>query len=68
MGMGQTSKLTSQYVAYKNQNATLDIIENDADWIDIYQSQLPLNEGSKYISAIWNFLNLKVLKIVNTEH
>lgn len=68
MGMGQTSKLTSQYVAYKNQNATLDIIENDADWIDIYQSQLPLNERVKIHLCNLEFLNLKVLKIVNTEH
>lgn len=59
MGMGQTSKLTSQYVAYKNQNATLDIIENDADWIDIYQSQLPLNERVKIHLCNLEFFEFK---------
>ncbi|MBR1600277.1 MAG: hypothetical protein IJ677_01715 [Alphaproteobacteria bacterium] len=47
MGMGQTSRLTSQYVAYCNQNATLDIIENDSDWIATYQPQLAQNEHIK---------------------
>lgn len=47
MGMGQTSRLTSQYVAYCNPNATLDIIENDAGWIATYQPQLAQNEHIK---------------------
>lgn len=59
MGMGQTSKLTSQYVAYKNQKATLDIIENDANWIDIYQSQLPLNERVKVHLCNLEFFEFK---------
>ena len=47
MGMGQTSRLTSQYAAYCNPNATLDIIENDAGWIATYQPQLAQNEHTK---------------------
>lgn len=47
MGMGQTSRLTSQYVTYCNPNATLDIIENDAGWIATYQPQLAQNEHTK---------------------
>lgn len=47
MGMGQTSRLTSQYIANANQTATLDIIENDAKWISVYQPQLPTNERIK---------------------
>ena len=47
MGMGQTSRLTSQYVAYCNPQATLDIIENDAGWIEIYQPQLAKAENIK---------------------
>ena len=47
MGMGQTSRLTSQYVAYCNPNAKLDIIENDAGWIAMYQPQLAQNEHIK---------------------
>ena len=47
MGIGQTSRMTSQYIAYCNSNATLDIIENDADWIAAYQPQLAQNDNIK---------------------
>lgn len=47
MGMGQTSRLTSQYIAYCNPEATLDIIENDAGWIATYKPQLAQNERIK---------------------
>ena len=47
MGMGQTSRLTSQYVAYGNPDATVDIIENDASWIATYQPQLAKSEHIK---------------------
>lgn len=40
MGMGQTSRVTSQYIANCNLNASLDIIENDAGWISTYKPQL----------------------------
>lgn len=42
-GMGQTSKLTAQYKAYKNPEANLQIIEHDKDWIDYFSQQLPHN-------------------------
>lgn len=47
MGMGQTSRLTSQYIANCNPQATLDIIENDANWIDTYKPQLAQGENIK---------------------
>jgi len=47
MGMGQTSRLTSQYIAYCNPQASLDIIENDAGWIETYQPQLAKAENTK---------------------
>lgn len=40
MGMGQTSRLTSQYVANCNPKAALDIIEDDNTWINTYKPQL----------------------------
>lgn len=45
MGLGQTSRLTSQYIAYSNTHGTLDIIENDAGWIDVYKPQLAQSEN-----------------------
>lgn len=41
MGLGQTSMVTSQYIANCRPDAQLDIIENDPGWIDVYQSKLP---------------------------
>lgn len=41
LGMGQTSKLTAQYAAYKNQNSNLQIIEHDKEWIKYFSKQLP---------------------------
>ncbi len=43
-GMGQTSLLTSQYVAHKNKKAVLNICEHNQDWIDIFKKQLPKSE------------------------
>ncbi len=48
-GMGQTSKLTSQYVAYKNQNASLQIVEHDKNWIKFFSQQIPIKENIKII-------------------
>jgi len=45
LGIGQTSKLTSQYVAYKNAKATLTLVEHDQAWIDLFQPQLPASNN-----------------------
>ena len=39
-GLGQTTKLTTQYIAYKNPEAYLNVCEHSLDWIQIYQPQL----------------------------
>jgi hypothetical protein len=49
-GMGQTSKLTSQYAAYKNANANLVIVEHDQKWIDIFKRQIPTTENIKIMN------------------
>lgn len=45
MGLGQTSLVTSQYVAHNNPAAEVDIIENDASWINIYRPRLAVGEN-----------------------
>lgn len=45
MGMGQTSRMTSQYIANCSPQSTLDIIENDAGWINVYKPQLPQSDN-----------------------
>ena len=47
MGLGQTTRLTSQYIAYKNPSATLDVCEHNQDWIDIYTPELPKSANIK---------------------
>ncbi|EKE02196.1 MAG: hypothetical protein ACD_20C00413G0020 [uncultured bacterium] len=46
-GIGQTSKLTSQYIFNKNPDAKLTIIEHDKIWIDIFKSKFSLNSNVK---------------------
>lgn len=40
MGLGQTTKITSQYAKHKNPKAILDVIEHDQNWIEIYSKKL----------------------------
>lgn len=47
MGLGQTTKLTSQYIAYKNPQAELDVCEHSQEWIDIYKTDLPTAKNIK---------------------
>lgn len=44
MGMGQTSKITTQYILNKNKEATLDIIEHSEDWFNIFKKNINMNE------------------------
>lgn len=41
MGLGQTTKVTSQYIAYKNPLASLTVCEHNQDWIDHFKHELP---------------------------
>ncbi len=43
-GLGQTTKLTTQYIAYKNPEAYLNVCEHSLDWIKIYQPELPKHD------------------------
>ena len=53
-GLGQTTKLTTQYIAYKNSKAYLNVCEHSRDWIQIYQPELPKHEHIRI-----NHLNLE---------
>lgn len=39
-GLGQTTKLTTQYVNNKNINCILDVIEHNNNWINVFKQQL----------------------------
>ena len=45
MGLGQTTKLTSQYAKCKNTNAILDVIEHDRKWIEVYSEKLDKSQN-----------------------
>ena len=53
-GLGQTTKLTTQYIAYKNSKANLNVCEHSLDWIKIYQPEL-----SKHRNIRINHLDLE---------
>ena len=61
-GMGQTSKLTSQYAQNKNKNAEVQIIEHDKEWIDFFSSQF---NKSRNVNVIQK--DLIKFKLNNTE-
>lgn len=44
LGMGQTSKLTAQYIAYKNSSARLHLVEHDLTWVDIFRNEVELSD------------------------
>ena len=44
LGMGQTSKLTAQYIAYKNSKARLHLVEHDLTWVDIFRNEVELSD------------------------
>ncbi len=47
MGLGQTSVVTSQYIANNKPEAVLDIIENDENWIKFYEPKLAKSQNIK---------------------
>ncbi|MFA5306872.1 MAG: hypothetical protein WC365_05470 [Candidatus Babeliales bacterium] len=44
LGMGQTSKLTAQYIAYKNSSARLHLVEHDLTWVTIFRNEVELSD------------------------
>jgi hypothetical protein len=47
LGMGQTSKLTAQYVSYKNPYAILHLVEHNLMWVDIFRGEVELSDRVK---------------------
>jgi len=47
LGLGQTTKLTSQYIKNKNNIAKLDVIEHSQEWIDVFAPQFNNIENCK---------------------
>ena len=56
-GLGQTTKVTSQYIAYKNPTAMLNVCEHSSEWINLYKPELPKKSHIKI-----RHLNLKYFK------
>lgn len=48
-GMGQTSKLTTQYIVNKNPQANLKIIEHDQKWLEYFSKQLDNCPNIKFV-------------------
>lgn len=55
-GLGQSSKVTTQYAKYKNPDSTLSIVEHNQEWIDYFKKELILSEKTKiYQKNLINF-------------
>lgn len=61
LGLGQTSKLTSQYAQNKNKKATVQIIEHDKEWINFFSQQF---NTSKNVTV--NHLGLETFNYNNS--
>ncbi len=48
-GIGQSSKLTTQYAAYSGNKSLLTIVENDQQWLDVFSPLLPQAENITYL-------------------
>lgn len=48
LGLGQTTKLTSQYAGHV-EDAKVTVIESDQDWINVFSDKLELNDNIKII-------------------
>jgi 16S rRNA G966 N2-methylase RsmD len=48
LGIGQSTKLTAQYIAYLNKQAHLHVIESDQQWLALFAEALPHHEHIHY--------------------
>lgn len=48
-GIGQSSKLTTQYVTYGNTESVLTLIENNQFWLNVFRAELALCERVKFL-------------------
>lgn len=59
MGLGQSSKITSQYVNNKNQSAQLTIVEHNKEWIDAFKKNLDITKNIKIINPEIESVDIK---------
>lgn len=67
-GLGQTTKITSQYVAYRPHKAQALIIESDQKWIDLYKKNLSLSPKLKIVKKGTTSFIFKGEKILNCRY
>lgn len=49
LGLGQTTKLTTQYVNHFK-DSTLTVVEGDAEWIELFSKQLDISENTEILN------------------
>lgn len=62
-GLGQTTKLTTQYAKFKNPNCFLQTIDNDENWINAMIAELPVSENINIIKR-----DLETFTLNNTKN
>ncbi len=62
-GLGQTTKLTTQYAKFKNPNCFLQTIDHDENWINAMIAELPVSENINIIKR-----DLETFTLNNTKN
>ena len=59
LGLGQTSKITTQYINNKNTCANLTILEHNQDWVQTFSKNLVLSENIQILTPKLCTTNIK---------
>ncbi len=59
IGLGQTTKLNAQYVAYHNKQAELYVVEDSTDWIKLFDDFLGLSKNIHLLCLPLEKINVK---------
>lgn len=67
-GIGQTTKLTSQYIAYKNKSSKAYIIDDNEKWINIYKKLIPITKNLKIIKLDTEKFKYKKTESISSKY
>ena len=68
MGLGQSTKITTQYVNNKNNFAKLTIVEHDKKWIDVFSHKLDLCNNIKFLNPQLVNIDLHGVKVTKYKN
>ena len=67
LGLGQSTKMISQYVAH-SEKCKHYVVEHDSNWIDFYSKNYTLPKATTVVQLPWDFVNFKDATDVRCYH